>query len=113
MQSPSLMRFLATGPEHYDEVKRRLGWTGLMASWMDGSLPNGILVPCEQVTRQALEAVLAAPGTPGVVAVTHDFLVMALLAALRGERPTAIPYLAGLLVSRKEVERFLGTEVLA
>lgn len=113
LQTPYLKRFLATGPEHYDEVKCRLGWTGLMASWMDGSLPNGILVPCEQVARQALEAVLGAPGTPGVVAVTHDFIVMALLAALRGERPTAIPYLSGLLVSRKEAERFLGTEVLA
>lgn len=113
LQTPHLMRFLATGPEHYDEVKRRLGWTGLMASWMDGSLPQGVLVPCEQVARQALEAVLGAPGTRGVIAVTHDFLVMALLAALRGERPTSVPYLGGLLVSRKEAERFLGSEVLA
>jgi broad specificity phosphatase PhoE/glycosyltransferase involved in cell wall biosynthesis len=113
LRTPHLMRFLATGPEHYDEVKRRLGWTGLMASWMDGSLPQGILVPCEQVARQVLEAVLSAPGTRGVIAVTHDFLVMALLAALRGERPTSVPYLAGLLVSRKEAERFLGSEVLA
>jgi broad specificity phosphatase PhoE len=113
LQTPNLMRFLATGPEHYDEVKRRLGWTGLMASWMDGSLPHGVLVPCEQVARQALEAVLGAPGTRGVIAVTHDFLVMALLAALRGERPTSVPYLGGLLVSRKEAERFLGSEVIA
>lgn len=113
LRTPQLMRFLATGPEHYDEVKRRLGWTGLMASWMDGSLPQGILVPCEQVARQALDAVLSAPETRGVIAVTHDFLVMALLAALRGERPTSVPYLGGLLVSRKEAERFLGTEVLA
>jgi broad specificity phosphatase PhoE len=113
LRTPHLMRFLATGPEHYDEVKRRLGWTELMASWMDGSLPQGILVPCEQVARQALEAVLGAPGTRGVIAITHDFLVMALLAALRGERPTSVPYLGGLLVSRKEAERFLGSEVLA
>jgi broad specificity phosphatase PhoE len=113
LRTPHLMRFLATGPEHYDEVKRRLGWTGLMASWMDGSLPQGILMPCEQVARQALEAMLSAPGTRGVIAVTHDFLVMALLAALRGERPTSVPYLAGLLVSRKEAERVLGSEVLA
>ncbi|MBX3465028.1 MAG: histidine phosphatase family protein, partial [Planctomycetes bacterium] len=113
LETPSLMRLQATGPEHYEEVKRRLGWTELMASWMDGSLPRGVLVPCEQVARQALEAVLGAPGEPGVIAVTHDFLVMALLAALRGERPTSIPYLAGLLVSRREAERFLGTEVLA
>jgi broad specificity phosphatase PhoE len=113
LQTPNLMRFLATGPEHYNEVKRRLGWTGLMASWMDGSLPDGILVPCQQVARQALEAVSGVPGTRGVIAVTHDFLVMALLAALRGERPTSVPYLGGLLVSRKEAERFLGSEVLA
>jgi broad specificity phosphatase PhoE/glycosyltransferase involved in cell wall biosynthesis len=113
LRTPNLMRFLATGTEHYNEVKRRLGWTGLMASWMDGSLPSGILVPCEQVARQALDAVLSAPETRGVIAVTHDFLVMALLAALRGERPTLVPYLGGLLVSRKEAERFLGTEVLA
>jgi broad specificity phosphatase PhoE len=113
VQTPLLMQFLATGPEHYEEVKRRLGWTELMASWMDGSLPRGVLLPCEQVARHALEAVLGAPGSPGVVAVTHDFLVMALLASLRGERPTSIPYLGGLLVSRQEAERFLGAEVLA
>lgn len=113
MQTPHLMRFLATGAEHYEEVKRRLGWTELMASWMDGSLPRGVLLPCEQVAREALEAVLGDPGALGVVAVTHDFLVMALLASLRGERPTSIPYLGGLLVSRQEAERFLGPKVLA
>jgi broad specificity phosphatase PhoE/glycosyltransferase involved in cell wall biosynthesis len=113
LRTPHLMRLLATGPEHYDLVKRRLGWTGLMASWMDGALPQGVLVPCEQVARQALEAVLGEPGTRGVIAVTHDFLVMALLAALRGERSTSVPYLGGLLVSRTEAERFLGSEVLA
>jgi broad specificity phosphatase PhoE/glycosyltransferase involved in cell wall biosynthesis len=113
VQTPHLMQFLATGPEHYEEVKRRLGWTELMASWMDGSLPRGVLLPCEQVARHALKAVLGAPGTTGVVAVTHDFLVMALLASLRGERPTSVPYLGGLLVSRQEAERFLGAEVLA
>jgi broad specificity phosphatase PhoE len=113
LQTPHLMRFLATEPDHYEEVKRRLGWTELMASWMDGSLPRGVLVPCEQVSRHALEAVLSSPGAHGVVAVTHDFLVMALLASLRGERPTSIPYLGGLLVSREEAERFLGTGVLA
>ncbi len=113
VQTPHLMRFLATEPEHYEEVKRRLGWTELMASWMDGSLPRGVLVPCEEVTRQALASVLGAPGVPGIVAVTHDFLVMALLSSLRGERPTSIPYLGGLLVSRQEAERFVGTEVLA
>jgi broad specificity phosphatase PhoE len=113
LQTPSLMQFLSTRPEHYEEVKRRLGWTELMASWMDGSLPGGVLVPCEQVARQVLEALLGGPGAPGIVAVTHDFLVMALLASLRGERPTSIPYLGGLLVSRREAERFLGVEVLA
>jgi broad specificity phosphatase PhoE len=113
LQTQYLMRFLATRPEHYEEVKRRLGWTELMASWMHGSLPRGVLVPCEQVARQALQGVLGAPGAHGIVAVTHDFLVMALFAALRGERPTSIPYLGGLLVSRHEAELFLGTEVLA
>ena len=112
VQTPDLMQFRATGPEHYDEVKQRLGWSELMASWMDGSLPRGVLLPCEQVARQALQAVLGAPGTTGVVAVTHDFVVMALLAALRGERSTAVPYLAGLLVTQQEAERFLGTKVL-
>ncbi|MBL8862835.1 MAG: glycosyltransferase [Planctomycetes bacterium] len=112
MQTPHLMQFRATGPEHYEEVKRRLGWTELMASWMDGSLPRGVLVPCEQVARQALASVLGDPGVSGLVVVTHDFLVMALLSSLRGERPTSIPYLGGLLVSRQEAERFVGTEVL-
>lgn len=113
VQTPHLMRFLATDAEHYEAVKRRLGWTELMASWMDGSLPRGILVPCEEVARTALEALIAVPGSRGVVAVTHDFLVMALFASLRGERPTSIPYLGGLLVSRQEAERFLAVEVLA
>jgi broad specificity phosphatase PhoE/glycosyltransferase involved in cell wall biosynthesis len=113
VQTPQLMRFLATDAEHYEEVKRRLGWTELMASWMDGSLPRGVLVPCEEVARTALEAAIAVPGSCGVVAVTHDFLVMALFASLRGERPTSIPYLGGLLVSRQEAERFLAVEVLA
>ncbi len=112
-QHPDLMHFVVAGPEHFEEVKRRLGWAELMASWMDGTLPQGILAPCEQVARRALEAVSGSPGSPPVIAVTHDFVVMALLASLRGERPTSIPYLGGVLVSRHEVERFLGSEVLA
>jgi broad specificity phosphatase PhoE len=113
VQSPQLMRFLATSAEHYEEVKRRLGWTELMASWMDGSLPRGVLLPCEEIAREALESVLGELGEHGIVAVTHDFVVMALLASLRGERPTSIPYLGGLLVSQQEAERFLGSKVLA
>ncbi len=113
VQTPHLMRFLATDTEHYEAAKRRLGWTELMASWMDGSLPQGVLVPCEELARTALETVIAIPGSLGVVAVTHDFLVMALFASLRGERPTSIPYLSGLLVSRQEAKRFLDAGVLA
>jgi broad specificity phosphatase PhoE len=109
MQMDQLKLFLVIEREHYDKVKRRLGWTELMQSWMDGSLPKGILLPCEQVARHVFKAMLGTPGTTGAIAVTHDFLVMALLAALRGERPTSIPYLTGLLVSRQEAERFLGT----
>ena len=43
-----------------------------------------------------------------IVALTHDFIVIALLAALRGERVTAVPYLGGVFVPRDEVARFLG-----
>jgi broad specificity phosphatase PhoE/glycosyltransferase involved in cell wall biosynthesis len=108
-----LARFVAAGPERYADLKRRLGWTELMTMWMEGSLPRGILIPCEQAAREALEAVLGPPGATPVVAVTHNFVVMALLAALRGERPKAVPYLGGLLVSRQEAERFVEATVLA
>jgi broad specificity phosphatase PhoE/SAM-dependent methyltransferase/glycosyltransferase involved in cell wall biosynthesis len=112
-QNAGLMHFLATGPEQYEEVKRRLGWSELMSSWVDGSLPPGLMLPCEQVARQALEATLSGSLSSGVVAITHDFVVLALLAALRGERPGSVPYLGGVLVTRQEAERFLGTGVVA
>lgn len=108
-----LKLFLASGPEHYEDVKRRLGWTELMATWADGTLPGGVLQPCEVVARRAIEALLRACGPTRVVAVTHDFVVIALLAALRGERVTAVPYLGGLFVSQQEAERFVGAGVCA
>ncbi len=108
-----LKLFLASGPEHYEDVKRRLGWTELMATWADGALPGGVLQPCEVVARAAIEGLLRACGPTRVVAVTHDFVVIALLAALRGERVTAVPYLGGLFVSLQEAERFVGAGVCA
>lgn len=42
-----LKLFLASGPEPYEDVKRRLGWTELMATWADGALPGGVLQLCE------------------------------------------------------------------
>jgi broad specificity phosphatase PhoE len=113
LEVPELKLFLASGPEHYEDVKRRLGWTELMATWADGSLPSGVLQPCEMIARQAIEALMRAFGSDRVVAVTHDFVVIALLAALRGERVTAVPYLGGLFVSLKEAERLVGAGVNA
>jgi broad specificity phosphatase PhoE/SAM-dependent methyltransferase len=111
LQAAQLTRFRATESEHYEELKRRLGWVELVTSWMDGSLPTGVLVPCERVAAAAIEAAIGECDTHGVVAVAHDFVVMALMAALRGERPTSIPYLGGLLVSRSEAERFMAAQV--
>ncbi|MBM3992180.1 MAG: glycosyltransferase, partial [Planctomycetes bacterium] len=113
MQTPRPMSLPTHEGEAYDEIRHRLGWTELMANWMDGSLPPGILVPCEQVAREAIRAMLTAPGCAGTIAVTHDFVMLALLASLRGERPTSIPHLGGLLVSRREAERFLAEGELA
>lgn len=109
----ALKLFLASGPEHYEDVKRRLGWTDLMATWVDEALPGGVLQPCEIVARAAIQALLRACGPARVVAITHDFVVIALLAALRGERVTAVPYLGGVFVSLQEAERFVGAGVSA
>lgn len=90
-------------------MKRRLGWAGMMSAWTDGAMPDGILVPCHQVAASAVAAVRAfARGR--VVAVIHDFMVIAFLAALHGVRSTAVPYLGGVLVTREEEELLLNSE---
>jgi len=97
-----LAEFSLADKETYEAIKRRLGWAGMMAAWVDGSLPPGILMPCDEVAHRTLRAMLPTTGSPRLVAVTHDFLVIALLAALRGVRVTAVPYLSGLFVGEAE-----------
>jgi broad specificity phosphatase PhoE len=94
--------------EAYSEIKERMGWHGMMSDWIDGSLASGVFRPVEEVTSLALQAGLSRRTTmPGpVVAVTHDFVIIALLAALRGGRQLAIPYLGGVLVPWHEAEQF-------
>ncbi|HMN97675.1 MAG TPA: glycosyltransferase [Phycisphaerales bacterium] len=83
-----------------------LGWKELLQAWLDGSIAPGILIPCSDLASAALRGALgASPTADGqrVVAVTHDFVVLALLAALRGSRLTEVPYLAGVLVGPEEI----------
>lgn len=117
-QSPtmfdSLVDFRVADRDVYELAKARLGWAGLMRAWMDGSLMPGILVPCEQLVQRAIRDIAAAARWTSdhrVVAVTHDFFVMALLASLRGVRTTAVPYLAGVFVQNDEVVMWMRGEV--
>ncbi|MBY0312061.1 MAG: glycosyltransferase [Phycisphaerales bacterium] len=106
----SLVKFRIADTQTYGIVKSRLGWGGLMSAWMDGSLPDGVLIPCHVVALNAIRDVLAVAGDscqPRIVAVTHDFVIMALLASLRGVRTTAVPYLGGVFVNRDDA-RSLG-----
>lgn len=101
----ALVRFREADRGAYAAVKRRLGWAGLMMAWMDGSLPPGTLIPCHDVARSAISETLAAgmaAGRSRVIAVTHDFMIMALMASIGGTRTTSIPYLGGVLVELED-----------
>jgi broad specificity phosphatase PhoE len=114
-QIDALVNFRIADTDAYELVKRRLGWTGLMTAWMDGSLDRDILIPCHDVARSAIDAALTAAEAAGrsrVVAITHDFMIMALLASLRGVRVTAVPYLGGVFVSLDEAQIMRKMEVI-
>ncbi len=106
-----LVHFRIADDVLYEAVKGRLGWSGMMAAWLDGSLPPGILKPCHEVAAVAISAVRSVAEGDRVVAVTHDFLILAIMAALHGVRTKAVPYLAGVFVTREEAESFLDGEV--
>lgn len=111
----ALVNFRIADTDAYETVKRRLGWAGLMTAWMDGSLDRGILIPCHDFARLAIDAALAAGETAGrsrVVAVTHDFMIMALMASLRGVRVTAVPYLGGVFVGLDEAQTMRKPEII-
>jgi broad specificity phosphatase PhoE len=108
-----LVHFRVADDVLYEAVKSRLGWSGLMATWLDGSLPPGILTPCHEVAAAAIAAVRGVTGDTErdrVVAVTHDFMVLAILATLHGVRTKAVPYLAGVLVTWEQAKSILNTE---
>jgi broad specificity phosphatase PhoE/glycosyltransferase involved in cell wall biosynthesis len=105
-----LVDFRVTDPETYESFKRRLGWAGLMMAWTDGSLPSGVLIPCDQVACAAVRGVLGHSGCQRSIAVTHDFLIIALLATLYGVRQTAIPYLGGLFLSEAQADLLVNKE---
>ncbi|GIK18469.1 MAG: hypothetical protein AMXMBFR77_00450 [Phycisphaerales bacterium] len=112
----SLVDFRIADLDTYELVKSRLGWSGLMRAWMDGSLMPEILAPCDHVVRRAIRDVALAAeraNTRRAVAVTHDFVIMAFLATLRGVRTTAVPYLAGVFVEYDEIASWSRGEVLA
>ena len=109
----SLVNFRIADADTYQNIKTRLGWAGLMLAWMDGSLAEGTLVPCHQVALSAIKSTLAAVSQSTScrsVAVTHDFVVMALMASLRGVRATAVPYLGGIFVCVDEAQSFAHAE---
>jgi hypothetical protein len=109
----SLVNFRIADTQTYDLVKSRLGWDGLMSAWMDGSLADGTLIPCHTVAFTAIRDVFAGAsitGQPRIVAVTHDFVIMALSASLRGVRTTAVPYLAGVFVSLDDARSVVAME---
>lgn len=110
----SLVDFRVADRDVYELVKARLGWAGLMEAWMDGSLMPGVLVPCDQLVLRAIRDVSASARRTNdrrVVAVTHDFFIMAFLASLRGVRTTAVPYLAGVFVPDDEIDAWTRGEV--
>jgi broad specificity phosphatase PhoE len=110
----SLVDFRVADRDVYELVKARLGWAGLMEAWMDGSLMPGVLVPCDELVRRAIRDVSAVARRTSdrrVVAVTHDFFIMACLASLRGVRTTAVPYLAGVFVPDDEIDAWTRGEV--
>lgn len=102
---PCLLEFIQADRSVYEAVKSRLSWAGLMHAWMDGSIDPGVLIPCADFAVNAVREVAAAGRPDGgrIVAVSHDFLIMASLATFRGVRTTAVPYLGGLFLSADEV----------
>jgi broad specificity phosphatase PhoE len=85
-----------------------------MEAWMDGSLMPGVLVPCDELVRRAnrdVSAVARRTSDRRVVAVTHDFIIMAFLAPVRGVRITAVPCLGGVFVPYDEIDAWTRGEV--
>lgn len=109
----SLARFrMARGPL-YDLAKARMGWNGLMSAWMDGSLADGLLTPCDLVACAVIaDALIVADSSTRarVVAITHDYVIMALLESLRGVRTTKVPFLGGLFVGLDECRVLASTQ---
>lgn len=108
-----LVHFRVADEALYESVKARLSWTGLMSEWTDGSLVPGILIPCHEFVATALAALRAGAGDPergSIVAVTHDFMLIALLSVLQGVRITAVPYLGAVLVPWEIAHSFLNAE---
>lgn len=109
----ALAEFRLADQQQYDRIKSRLGWGGLMAAWMDGSLPPGLLRSCHQVARAAVGEsfrVLDRVGAGQAVAVSHDFVIMSLAEAIHGHRCTQVPYLGGIVVDRRQAQRLLAME---
>lgn len=103
-----LLHFKGPDGDQLVFLKERMGWNGVMIAWMNGLIPPSVLLPCEIVTQNALNASLSC-GSDKIISVTHDFVIMAILAAIRGERLTKIPYLGAVWVSPDEARDFTST----
>lgn len=114
--TPSLALLRARRPDGYDELKAKLGWIKLMDGWIDGRVDPALVMPCGDLATRLLTDLLERipdSSTPLVVAVTHDFVITGLFAALRRSRAVRVPFLGGILVSFTEARRWLSTEFLA
>lgn len=110
----ALAEFQLANQERYNIVNSRLGWSGLMAAWVNGSLAPGVLRSCYEVSASAVyDALSTLERLAGkrAVAVTHDFVIMALAEAIFGYRSTEVPFMGGIVVNRQQAERLLALEV--
>lgn len=113
---PSLCRFRGFSDAAYALANTGLGWDGLMRAWVENTLPAGLLVDRREVTLDVLSELMMfriGTATPLIVAVTHDFMITAVLSALRGGTFTSVPYLGSILLTWDEIRLHTGKEVEA
>lgn len=108
-----LLQFKGSSENHLAKLKERMGWNSVMIAWMNGWVTREALLPCHEVVGRAIRGLLAhidVAKENRVLAVAHDFILMAVLSALFGERRTKIPYLSAVWIPMDEAHEFLCSE---